>query len=413
MRRYTTGVSTVVAAVVVVAALVLAAVAGYYIEGSGGSTSTSSSTATSSSTTSSILTSSTSSTSSLTSSTAASSSTTFGNDTSLMASLAAAAQSECAGQNTCLTIYTTQDAGNWNEYYGPAFDKQYPWAANKVVYNSLSASDETTELLSQYQAHDVFADLVTGTLAPLIPVYQGGGFMNYTTPETQFMNYQPDAVGPAWVVTDLAVVHMIYNPTLLPANEVPRNWSALANPIYNGKLTFQTPSALSITAAEFYYLYNVMGNSSWTSLMKGIAANHPGLPGTAGTAESEVLNGQYQLGVDTLDSYVTALKGAPNAPLKLADIEPLVYTPGVVAIATGAPHPAMAKLVEAWFVSQAGQKAIFLTNHLPYQTSLGTGLLQYLPPDYKLVDAYSTYADTPLFQNPGAWSDTFNAIFGG
>jgi ABC-type Fe3+ transport system substrate-binding protein len=410
MRRSRTGVSTTVAVVVVVVALAIAAVGGYLLQSGGAATSSTVAT-TSSSETSSAAASSTSS--SVTSTSTSSAST---NDTAMMQGLAAAAQAECAQQTTtCLTIYTTQDAGNWAEYYGPAFDKQYPWAQGKVVYDSLSASDETTELLSQYQAHDVFADIATGTLAPLIPVYQGGAFLNYTTPETQFMNYTADAIGPAWVVTDLAIVHMIYNPTLLPANEVPKNWSDLAKPIFNGKIAFQSAAALSITTAEFYYLYTTMGNSSgqWTDLMKGIAANHPLLPGTAGTAEADVLNGQAVIGIDTIDSYVTALKGDPSAPLKLVDIEPLVYTPGVVAITNGAPHPAMAKLVEAWFVSAEGQKAIYETNHLPYQTQLGAGLLAYLPPDYRLVDAYSTYSNTQLFQNTGAWSDTFDGIFGG
>jgi iron(III) transport system substrate-binding protein len=332
-----------------------------------------------------------------------------------MASLAAAAQAECNGVSTCLNIYTTQDAGNWAEYYGPLFDQQFPWAAGKVTYTSLSASDETTDVLSDYQTHSVYADLVTGALAPLIPDYQGGALMNYTSPEVQFMNYTADAVGPAWVTTDLAIVFMIYNPTLVPANEVPTSWAALANPIYNNKMSFQTPASLDITGSEFYYLYNTMGNASgqWTSLMEGIAKNHPGLPGTAGTAESDVLNGQAEIGVDTLDSYVTALKGDPNAPLRLVDIEPLVYAPGVVAITAGAPHPAMAKLVEAWLISPQGQLATYETNHLPYQTSVGASLLQYLPADYKLVDAYSSYNSTELFQHPGAWSDTFESIFFG
>jgi len=187
-----------------------------------------------------------------------------------MQGLATAAQAECSQQTTeCLTIYTTQDAGNWADYYGPLFDQQYPWAQGKVDYISLTAADETTRLLSEFQTHDVQADLATGTLAPLIPVYQGGGFLNYTSPETKFMNYSADAVGPAWVVTDLAVVHMVYNPILLPANEVPKNWSDLANPIYNGKIAFGTATSLDITTAEFYYLYTSMGNSSgqWTKLM--------------------------------------------------------------------------------------------------------------------------------------------------
>lgn len=401
------------AAVVLVVALILAVVAGYYLQGGGGGSGASSTFSSSSSTTSSALSSLESSSASSASS---ASSTSGANQTAVMEELASAAKAECAQQSTtCLTIYTTQDAGNWAEYYGPAFDQQYPWAKGKVNYVSLSASDETTELLSQYQAHVVTADLVTGTLAPLIPVYQGGAFLNYTSPEVQFMNYTADAVGPAWVYEDLAVVHMIYNPTLLPANQVPKSWADLANPMYKGKIAFQSAAALSITTAEFYYLYTTMGNSSgqWTSLMKGIAANHPALSGTAGAAEASVLNGQAAVGIDTLDSYVTALKGSPTAPLKMVDLEPLVYTPGVVAITTGAQHPAMAKLVEAWLISAAGQKAVYETNHLPYQTSLGTGLLQYLPQDYRLVNAYSTYSQTQLFQNTGAWSDTFEGIFGG
>ena len=417
MRRSRTGISTTVAAVIIVVVFVVAGVGGYFLEGPGARTSstvTSSTAATSSSVTSSSAA--TSSTVSSTSSTSSTTSASSGpNQTAVMAGLATAAQAECSGKATCLTIYTTQDAGNWAEYYGPIFDQQYPWAANKVDYVSLSAADETTEVLSDYQAHNVVADLVTGTLAPLIPDYQGGAFLNYTSPEVQFMNYSADAVGPAWVVTNLAIVFMIYNPTLLPADQVPTSWAALANPIYNGKLVFQSAAALSITTAEFYYLYTTMGNSSgqWTTLMKGIAANHPGLPSTAGAAESEVLNGQAKVGIDTLDSYVTALKGDPSAPLKIVSLEPLVYTPGVVAITADSPHPAMAKLVESWLISLPGQTATYETNHLPYQTAIGTPLLQYLPSNYKLVDAYSTYANTALFQNPGAWSDTFNAIFGG
>jgi hypothetical protein len=73
----------------------------------------------------------------------------------------------------------------------------------------------------------------------------------------------------------------------------------------------------------------------------------------------------------------------------------------------------MAKLVEAWLISPQGQMATYETNHLPYQTAIGTSLLSYLPSDYKLVDAYSTYSNTTLFQNPGSWSDTFENIFGG
>ena len=406
MHRSSVGVSRTVDALVVVAALAASAFGGYFLT-SGGPTTTTTVTSSGSATTSAV-----------TSSAAGSASTTTSAPTqtsaAIIADLEAAAKAECAQVATCLTIYTTQDSGNWAEYYGPLFYQQFPWASGKVDYISWSASDLTTHILSDYQTKNFQADIVTGTLAPLIPAYRGGALLNYTSPMAKAMNYTSDAVGPAWVVEDLAPVDLVYNPTLLPASQVPKSWADLANPIYNGKLAFQSPSSLSITTAKFYYLYTVMGNSSgqWTSLMKGIAANHPMITSTAGAAESYVLNGQAAIGIDTLDSYVTAVKASPNVPLKLIDIEPTVYTPGVVGIASGAPHPNMAKLMEAWFISPEGQTGVYQTNHLPYTTSAGTGLTSYLPSDYKLVDAYSTYANTPLFQNTGAWSDTFRAIFG-
>ncbi len=381
VRRSRAGVSTAIAAVAVIIALVVAGVGGYYLRG-GGTTTGSSTTSTATTT------------------------------TTVMQDLAAAAQAECTpSMTTCLTIYTTQDATNWAKYYGPLFYAQYPWAQGKVQYVSLAAATETSRLLSEHQAKNVQADLATGTLAGLIPVYQGGAFLNYTSPLVNFMNYTADGVGPAWVVTNRAIVHMVYNPTLLSADQVPKSWSDLANPIYSGKIAFQSATSLSITTAEFYYLYTTMGNSSgqWTNLMKGIAANHPTITATAGAAESAVVNGQAAIAIDTFDGYVSTLKTTPNAPLKIVDIEPLVYTPGVVAITAGAPHPAMAQLAEAWFISISGQTGVYRTNHVPYQASLAGNLTSYLPTDYRLVNAY---ANTTLFQNTGAWSDTFKSIFG-
>jgi ABC-type Fe3+ transport system substrate-binding protein len=381
VRRSRAGVSNAVAAVAVVVALVVAGVGGYYLRG-GGTGTTSTSTMTTAST--------------------------------VTEDLASAAQAECtASTTTCLTILTTQDASNWAKCYGPQFYSLYPWATGKVAYNSLSASAETTQLISNHQAHNVQADIATGTLAGLIPAYNAGAFLNYTSPLVPFMNYTTDAYGPAWVTTNRAIVHMVYNPKVLAAHNlpVPKNWSDLANPVYKGYLTFQTATSLSITTAEFYYLYTAMGNSSgqWTNLMKGIAANNPLITQTAGNAETNVIQGQAAIGIGTFDDYVSDLKANSSTPIAFADIEPIVYTPGVVAIAAGAPHPNMAKLFEAFYISVPGQTGVLCTNHDPYMSSLSANLVAYLPSDYRLVNAY---ANTALFSNTGAWSDTFKSIFG-
>ncbi len=383
LRRSRHGVSTAVAAVAVIVALVVAGVGGYYLRGGG---TTGGSTVTSTTTTA----------------------------TTVMQDLAAAAQAECtASTSTCLTILTTQDASNWAKCYAPQFDRLYPWATGKVNYQSLSASALSTQLISNYQAHSVQADVATGTLAGLITAYQQGAFLNYTSPLIPFMNYTSDAYGPAWVTTNRAIVYMAYNPKVLTANSlpVPKSWSDLANPVYKNQLAFQTATSLSITAAQFYYLFTSMGNQSgsWNTLMRGIAANNPLITQTAAAAEQDVISGQAAIGIGTFDDYVSTLKANASTPIAFADIEPIVYTPGVVAITNGAPHPNMAKLFEAFYISVPGQTGVLCTNHDPYMSSLSTNLVTYLPSDFRLVNAY---ANTTLFQNTGGWSETFKTIFG-
>jgi ABC-type Fe3+ transport system substrate-binding protein len=276
---------------------------------------------------------------------------------------------------------------------------------------SLSASAETTQLVSNFQAHSVQADVATGTLAGLIPAVQAGVFINYTTPQIQFMNYTSDGYGPSWVTTNRAIVHMIYNPNVLAKDNlpVPKNWSDLANPVYKNQIAFQTATSLSITTAEFYYLSTQMSNASWTSLMKGIAANNPLITQTAANAEQDVITGQAAIGIATFDDYVSDLKANASTPIKFADINPVVYTPGVVAITAGAPHPNMAKLFEAFYISVPGQTGVLCTNHDPYMSSLSANLLTYLPPDYHLVNAYT---NTALLQDSGSWSTLFKTIYG-
>jgi len=286
-----------------------------------------------------------------------------------------------------------------------------------VTYTSLSTAALTTQLISNYQAHSVQVDIATGTLAGLEPALSnsGGGtdtVINYTTPQLALMNYSSSAYGPNWITTNIAIVHMIDNPTVMAADHLPtpKTWSDLTNPVYKGQIVFQTATALGITAAEFYYLSTQMTNASWTTLMQGIAANNPIIVSTAANAESDVISGQAAIGIATFDDYVTDLKGGTtSSQMAFVDIEPIVYTPGVVTITAGAPHPNMAKLFEAWYISIPGQLGVLCTNHDPYQSQLSGALLTYLPSDYRLVNAY---ANTALLADTGNWSTLFKNLFG-
>ena len=412
------GVSQTVVALAIVV-VILAAAAGYgLLRPTGGSTTTETvtgngSTETVTSTSTSVSTATSTATSVSTSTATSTATTTTTATTTQLQDLATAAQVECASAGSnCLTILTTQSATNWASCYGPSFYSAYPWAQGKVTYTSLPTATLTTQLISNFQAHQVQADIATGTLAGLEPAIAGGTMINYTTPEAALMNYTANAYGPNWITTNIAIVHMIYNPTVLKANNLPlpKTWSDLANPVYKNQIAFQTATALGITTAQFYWMSTQMSNSSWTTLMKGIASNNPLITQTAANTEQDVISGQTAIGIATFDDYVSDLKGnVSSSQLGFVDIEPIVYTPGVVSITAGAPHPNMAKLFEAWYISVPGQYAVLCTNHDPYQSTLSGSLLAYLPSDYRLVNAY---ANTALLTDTGSWSTLFKNLFG-
>jgi ABC-type Fe3+ transport system substrate-binding protein len=327
-------------------------------------------------------------------------------------SLVQEAKAECANVSTCLTIYSSADLSEWQQDQAPTFYAAYPWATGKVSYLSLNAAQLTSRGISEYKAGKVQADIFSATLGIVYPIILAGGVQNYSNPMVQLMNYSAGSYDPdgAWVVIGLSLITMQYNPNIIPANEVPHSFSDLANPVYSGKIVFQSAASLSATTGVFYYLYTQMGNSSgqWTSLMQKIAANHPVITPSASQATDDVAGGEAGICICLYNDYLEAASGSNGTNIQVVITNPTIYNPQVVSIAKNAPHPAMAELFEQWFMGAAGQAGHALSGRTPIQVPIADyyGLI---PKGVVLVNAYSNPA---IFQNPGAWSDTFKNIFG-
>ncbi|MHB1778098.1 MAG: ABC transporter substrate-binding protein, partial [Acidimicrobiales bacterium] len=324
------------------------------------------------------------------------------------------AQAECASTSNCLTIYTAVGASAWAAHLGPAFYNAFPWAQGKVTFSSLSAATLTTDAISEYQTGKVQADVFEASMGVVVPIIQAGGVQNWTTnPSIQLNNYTTGSYDPegAWITVFQLLDGMEYNTQLLGGAgqpPIPQNFSALANPIYSGKIAFQTATSISATAAAFYYLYTVMGNSSgqWTNLMNGIAANKPIITTSAAIAGTDVAAGTVAVDIGNYNDY--ASQKASGAPVGWVWPNPAPYLPSVISLAKNAPHPAMAKLFVEWATSYSGQYAMGLTGRTPYLStiSLQMGLLV---PGVTLVNAFENPA---IFSNIGGWSTTFKNIFG-
>lgn len=411
-------VSTAVAAIGIIVALVVAGAAGYYV-GTSGTSTHSVSTTTITAQGGGGATSTTTVGSGATGGAASTVTTTVSATGSALQTQADLAKAECAKQtnNVCLTIYSTVDSSDWTQDFAPEFFSEYPWAAGKVNFVGLSAAQVQSRAISEYKAGQVQADFIQATEGITFPIILAGAIQNYTSPNIAQLNYTKDAYDPngAFTIVQLSIPVITYNPQQMQKLNlpIPKAWSDLGNPVYKSHIGFQTATSLSATTGIFYALYDQMGNSSWMTLMKNIAANQPVITASASDTTNNIVAGKVALGIGLYNDYLAA-KSQANTSSSVSFVlpAPAVYNPVTVLVTKNAPHPQMARLMVDWQTSISGQVSYAISQRAPYQKQIAQqfGLIPQLPAGQSTLQ--NSYANPAILTNPGAWSDTFKSIFG-
>ena len=338
---------------------------------------------------------------------------------SINATVLAAAEAECnlPGVTNCLTIDTTISAAAWSATLLPAFLTEFPWATGKVTVNSLSSTVYAATVEAAYTAHQVTADTLTGSAAIFFSVIQSGAVANYRSNMITQLGYDPSTYGVNYATTSIQPTVIVYNPAYLTAHKlpIPTTWQNLTNPIYKGLISFQNPSTLSNAGLELYWLSYNFGytNATWTTLMKGIAANNPIITTDPVISTTDVYTGQAAIAITLYNDYTAivnnATSGATASNLAL-DIQGQFATapiaPGLVGVASGAPHPAMGELMEDWLLSPPGQYALGLTAHVPLYQPVAIQLNE-IPTGLIIVSAVQNPA---IETDTAAWSTLFNNL---
>lgn len=310
-----------------------------------------------------------------------------------------------------ITIYGTMAASDWANTVQPAFLKSYPWAT--INYVSLPPAQISTRAISELQAGKVTADVLINSLGTMETAIQSGVVQQWN--DSQYLysvgytanNTDPNAYwSPGWILP----IVIIYNTHLVTAQNAPKSVSDLTNSQWNGKIVFQDPSVLSSTGSLFASLYPTMGNSSWTNLMKQIAANNPIVLPSADTVFADVSSGQYPVGVGFINDVISSQQQG-NSSIGYVLVPPYGGVPNVAAITKDAPHNYMAQLMVQWLASVPGQVAIGNTGRPPQNNFVSASLLsKYVPSNVTLQIA--DYNNPSFYENSSTWSTVFHNIFG-
>ncbi len=285
------------------------------------------------------------------------------------------------GQAQSITLYSGQHEQTTDGLV-TAFEKQ-----TGITVNVRNDDEDTLANLIAVQGSHTPADVFYTENSPALEFLQEKGLLAPVDSSTlshtpsQYNSQQGD-----WVGVSARVSVIVYNPSLIPASQLPTSVMRLARPKYQGKLAF-APSETDFQPIVTSVLrtYGQATTLSWLEGIKSNAASHI-VPDNE-TIVDEVNRGQVAFGV--VNQYywyrLQAEIGAAAMRSQITHFAP--HDPGYVINVSGAAvlkyskHQAAAQKFLAFLVSKQGEEIIGRAagNEQSYEYPLGSGVTTSAP----------------------------------
>lgn len=246
----------------------------------------------------------------------------------------------------------------YGAYFGifrPIWDQfQARFPKISIIGSPLSGAQLATKLDAEYSSGQHSADIVTSGFTELMGTVSANRGLPYVPPNiANIPRRYHDAQG-RFVVNYAEIFGVVYNTDKLKAAELPRTPADLLAPKYKG-LIIDEPNSARATDLVWNELYNSGKiDGAWIRAMKAQANSVP--------SWVPMLN-QLTTGTITMIPWVgharfLGLKQA-GAPVGFQAL-PGMATPSYAGtvILSKAPHPAAARLFQAWFITPEAQNAI-------------------------------------------------------
>ncbi len=292
-----------------------------------------------------------------------------------------AASDPAGGQAQSITLYSGQHEQTTDGLV-TAFEKQ-----TGITVNVRNDDEDTLANLIAVQGSHTPADVFYTENSPALEFLQEKGLLAPVDASTlshtpsQYNSPQGD-----WVGVSARVSVIVYNPSLIPASQLPTSVMQLASPKYQGKLAF-APSETDFQpiVTSVMRTYGQAAALTWLEGIKSNAASHI-VPDNE-TIVDEVNRGQVAFGV--VNEYywyrLEAEIGASAMHSQITHFAP--HDPGYVIDVSGAAalkyskHQAAAQKFLAFLVSQQGQEIIGRAsgNEQSYEYPLGSGVTTSAP----------------------------------
>jgi ABC-type Fe3+ transport system substrate-binding protein len=242
-----------------------------------------------------------------------------------------------------------------------AFEKEYPFI--QVEFYRGNSENVVRRILTEYQAKRHDADLVDGTVSPVM-VKRAGFLQRFYSP--YFAEYPAELKDPQgfWGSTNLYFLTPGYNTRMVKANELPKTYEGLLNPRWKGQMMWST----SRGSGAPMFIGNVlmsMGQEAGKAYLQKLKGQNIA-KSTASNRQilDLTIAGEYPIALHIFNHHAYISKTA-GAPVDWYAIEPVTATIQTIALAKNTPHPHASMLLLDFVLSEKGQKVFQQSNYLP------------------------------------------------
>lgn len=291
------------------------------------------------------------------------------------------------------------------QVHADGFKKAYPWATvNTFVAPGAALA---SKVIAENDANVTVADVV------LHPPAQRANYIARKaigpTPGLPNQGLIPkEMVDPEFysVANYQNPIILMYNSKLI-TTEPPKDIFEFANPSWKGKIAFEAPQALGLSASFLASHRKQWGDAKWLPWIRGIAANSILITANSTAAYQAVLSGERSICVDGVNDVLAQPAGAPVKALFYDGIAPL---PVYLSRTTKSPHPNMAALFLNWSISDAGQQAMAASKRIPIRDiDVPTAISKVLPKGNASQLPVSELAS--LWEKPETYLPIFNELW--
>ena len=260
-------------------------------------------------------------------------------------------------------LYSTITVGAFNEL-NKAIKEKYPFL--NVRHIRLGPAQQLARIMQEQRSGHFPADVIYNNLLHMIYLKESGVLGKYESPETKFLMKEAIDGDGFWVGGDIDVLVTGFNTNMIARKDVPTAYDGFLDGKLKGQMAINSNNPYALVG-----MASLRGEEQGIAYMKKLAQQNL-RPVQGFTHMANLLAaGEYPVALFSQITKIEEMK-EKGAPVDWVSNAPNFSTVGAYGLSRNPPHPAGARLLVDFVLSEQGQKILGNTGKLPMRRNVPT-----------------------------------------